>query len=178
MQFILRILALLLICIILLFFVIGFTNEPITEFTHTKVITSPNPVVWQALTNPNQLSEWMQEVRHVAGPSQAEENSIYCFYLYDYDKNAYHEEKIDVYKPENKISFVRVESKSRPLLRDYLRLYELKQLRDGTTEIKFKLSYRCNSFLTIVYDKLLLNQRIKNRAVSNLENLKKMLEKV
>ena len=178
MQFLLRIFAFVLIGIILLCFFIGFSNETQTEFTHTKVINSPITIVWQALTSPSRIGEWMQDVRLVTGPSKPRKDALYRFYLYDYDENAFHEEKIDIYYPEIRISFLRIEDKNKPLLRNYLRLFELKQLRDGTTEITFKLSYTSESFLTIVYNRLLLGQQIKNTALSDLENLKRKLEKL
>ena len=178
MQFLLRILALILIGFILLCFVVGFTNDPHTEITHTKVVNSPSTVVWQSLTSPGRISEWMHEVRLVTGPVKPGKNAVYRFYLYNYDNDAFHDEKIDIYNPENRISFLRVEDKNRPLLRNYLKLFELKQLRDGMTELTFTLSYRSDSFLTIVYDKLLLRQRMESRVASDLENLKRKLEKL
>ena len=178
MQSILRTLAIILIGFILLCFVIGFTNEPQTEFHYTQVVNSPSTIVWQTLTNPRHMSEWMQEVRVVTGPSQPHKAALYRFYFQDYDTHAFHEEKVDIYNPENRISFLRVENRNKPLLSSYLKLYELKPLRDGTTEITIKLSYRSNSFLTIVYDRLYLRERIKNQVKLDLENLRKKLEKV
>jgi uncharacterized protein YndB with AHSA1/START domain len=178
MQLLIRIFAIILIGFILLCFVIGITSKPQTEFTQTKVINSPGTVVWQALTSPVRMSEWMRDVRVVTGPSHPHKDAVYRFYLYNYDENAFHEEKIDIYNPEQKISFLRAGHDDKPLLKNYLRLYELKQLRDGKTELTLKLSYRSNSFLTIIYDRLMLEQQIKKRESSNLDNLKKTLEKL
>jgi uncharacterized membrane protein len=157
---------------------IGITSQAESGFSHTFVVKSPSSVVWQALTDASRMSDWMQDIRVINGPSQVQKNAVYRFYLHSYELRAFHEEKVDIYKHETRIAFLRVAKESKPLLHDILRVFELRPLRDGTTEITFKLSYRSDSFLTRIYDKLYLGSKIRNRILTDLRRLKRIIENV
>jgi uncharacterized membrane protein len=178
MLIILRIVIILIIAALCLCIGIGIASQPQSGFTHTYVVKSPSAVIWQALTDAGRMSEWMQDVRLINGPSQVQKDGVYRFYLHSYDLRAFHEEKVDIYKPETRIAFLRLANEKKPLLRDVLRVFELRALRNGTTEITVKISYRSDSFLTRIYDKIYLGKKIKNSTISDLRRLKRIIENV
>ena len=178
MYSILKIVYIIVICSILLFTAVGLLTGSETAFSHTEIINSPVTVVWRTMTNTERMPQWNEGLRRDEARRPLRKGSVIRCYRTSYGKGLFHEEKVDILNPESRISFIRVDKAPRPLLKNYFRYFELKKLRDGSTEVTYRLSYRSNSFLTRVFDKLYLSHALKSSSGRSLRNLKRIIEKV
>ena len=180
MRIIHRILAVIFILIGLFVTIIGITTPADTGFSHTEVILSPVPVVWQVLTDPDRMPRWQPDLIRVAaepgGPPR--EGTILKVFSRSYDPGLYHQDKIIRLVPEKNLTLMRIRSEQNTVLRDFSRVYELKRLLDGTTEVTCRVFYRCPGFLSRVYNRLYQQRLLENRNRESIRRLKALIEKV
>ena len=77
---------------------------------------------------------------------------------------------------DKKLILQRIGLNENPLLKNYQTSYNLKPLLDGTTEITIEISYQPASFVTRIYNQLLLKSSISNTCDKNLIALRDLIE--
>ena len=179
MQIIHRILAILFILIGLFVTIIGMTTPAEQGFSYTEVILSPVPVVWQVLVDPDRMPVWQTALTKVRTKRRGplEEGMVLQSYARWYDPGLYHEEKIVRLTPEKNLTLMRMDSDQNSILRDFSQIYELKRLLDGTTEVTFRVFYRCPGILSRIYNRLYHQKIIENRSRENIRRLKALIER-
>lgn len=137
-------------------------------------------VVWQILTDPDQMPQWYGEVERVELEKRQPVDKDVVLRLYDpkLGNGKYYEVKVTEFIPEKHISLLKIGLGSNKLLRDYKQDFQLKTLLDGTTEITHKISYHSATFFTCIFSKLYLQKELKNRGIERLRRLKQVIEKV
>ena len=68
--------------------------------------------------------------------------------------------------------------KENPLLTNFRRSYNLKRLKDGTTEISGTISYRCTGLTTKIYNQFYLRFHLTNQIEADLTTLAMLIEGV
>ena len=180
MQIIHRILAGILILAGLLATVLGITTPAETTIVHTEVILSPAPVVWQVLADPERMSAWQSETARVIPEKRSGlgEGMILKCYTRRYDPGLFHEDRVIRLNPEKNLTLMRVRSEQNTILRDYSQVYELKRLLDGTTELTYRIYYRCPGFISRIYNRLYQEKYISSRGREDIRRLKSLIEQI
>jgi hypothetical protein len=154
--------------------VLGLYSASVVQLVHTDHLRAPASLIWQYISEEDNLNEWMNLV-----PINSCENDssgkIICFG--DQKKS-----KIisTIVKDEKNRSLTLIldESLYNPEIGDYVFNLNLKTLRDGTTEINYKLNYKLNSLVAKVVNKLYFEGNQRNLLEKNFEYLHKYFEQV
>ena len=180
MQIIHRILAGILILTGLLATVIGITTPGETTIVHTEVIRSPSSVIWPVLADPERMPSWQTGMVRVTPEKRGglEEGMILKCYTHRYDPGLFHEERVIRVNPEKNLTLMRVRSEQNTVLRDFSQIYELKRLLDGTTELTYRIYYRCPGFISRIYNRLYQEKYISTRGREDIRRLKALIEKI
>lgn len=180
MQVIHRILAVILVLVGLFLTIIGITTPADTGFSHAEVILSPVPVVWQVLVDPERMPVWQTDLRRVrpAQPGELKEGMVLQGFARRYAPGLFHEDKLIRLAPEKNLTLMRVKSGQNTMLRDFSRVYELKRLLDGSTELTCRTFYRCPGFISRIYNRLYHQKILESRSRENIRRLKALIEKV
>ncbi len=180
MQIVHRILSVLLVIVGIFLTIIGVTTPSETTFTHTEVILSPVQVVWPVLTDPERMTLWQTGMEKIKAEQKGDlkEGTILLGYAREYDPGFYHEDKIIRITPEKNFTLMRLISKRNTVIRDYSQSYELKRLRDGTTELTCRIFYRCPGFISRIYNRLYKQKRIETSVRGSIRRLKTLIEQI
>jgi uncharacterized protein YndB with AHSA1/START domain len=173
-----RIIAVVIVLIVILFAVIGFTASDETEFIVSEQIGSPVTVVWRTLISSEKTPEWNRQISRVRNLTEKkyQNGTELVIYLRDADQEIEHRVKIVSFVPEKKLVFLDIPQKNKPLLRNFQREYQLKSLLDGSTELSVTIKYNAASFITRIFDRLYLRGSIMNMQRRELLELKRYIE--
>lgn len=159
---------------------IGLFGPDNTYLTHTRIIKSPVSIVWRHLSDVKNQPEWCKNIRkvYVKSNSRVGVGNTLFMYMTSYNSAVYHEEKITEFYEGKSITFSRTGKNSNPLLTNFKRSYDLKRLKDGTTEISGTISYRCTGLTTKIYNRFYMRFNLTNQLEEDLTNLAKLIEGV
>jgi uncharacterized membrane protein len=180
MHTILRILAILIFMILVFLIFIGLVAEPETQISCTEIINSPVTIVWQILTNPDQMPDWYDHAYRVEleGKNSIEKDAVLNLYFSRSRDSNFNKIKVENFVIEKHLSLKKIGEGSTNLLKDYKQDFKLKSLLDGTTEVTCQISYRPATFFTRIFNKLLLQKELDNQCSDMLSKLKLVIEKV
>jgi uncharacterized protein YndB with AHSA1/START domain len=177
---ILNIFAFFLILVAVIFIIIALISASEHQISYTRVIKSPNPIVWRTLLNIDKIPQWNSDLIKVELEKGTflEVGTIMKCYLDAKDDNLYYREEVTQVIDEKKLSLQMIMDNQSNHLSEHTLDFQLKPLLDGSTEITLLLSYKINSIITKIYNVLYLNRALEHKIITRLNSLKKIIENV
>jgi len=163
-----------LLFVMLSLIILGNYSSQDIQISQTHHLQAPMPLIWQHITNEEKISDWIKLIPIQYCVSDTN-NVITCF--------ADNNEKIKIstglkFQERNSINMILEETWHNPYIKDYSLKVHLKSLRDGTTEINFKLQYHLKSIMAKVLNKLYYEGYQKSLIDKNVESLQKHFGRV
>ena len=176
----LRVLAVLVLVIVVLFVLAGVTGPSKSQFTITEQVNSPVTVVWQAMTNPDKIAEWNSDLSRVemTGDGNLSVGTEYISYFRADRNQVFSREKVTKFNADQQITLAAVTGTKKSLLTNFEKDYRFKSLLDGSTEIAVTISYRPAGYFARAVDKIYLLGRMNMRYNRQLLSLKRFIEKL
>jgi hypothetical protein len=178
MQSIYKLTALVLLAILIIFLLIGFLSGHENGFAVTTTIDSPQKATWKRIVDYGEFSKWLFPGARVvpSKPLPLERNSMLNIYPSTGSKTISTEYKILEFIPEKKIALRNVGKTQLPVINDHIITIELQTLRDGSTEIIWRETYRIITFFSKIYNALLYKNNRTTKAKEALRQLKRLIE--
>ena len=179
MQKIFKIISVGILILLGFLFIIGIISSAETNITSSIVIERPSNLVWQKICDVNKMSDWRT---NIAGPKllntePLEKNSIIQYYWQNSNKPIIQEEKVVEFKPEKILSLRLAGDPEKMLILNMVVSFEIKPLLDGTTELTSNISYKSKSFLTRIYNQVIMRRNLSRDNELTLKNLKHIIER-
>jgi hypothetical protein len=173
-----RLSAAIFILLLIIMISIGIFAPKYTYLSRTQVIKSPVNLVWRQIITIDNYTKWQRDLKKVTlnKGDQLWNGATVRFYRKEYEASVFHEEQVTAMESDKSITLQRTGLNENPLLRDYQTSYSLKPLLDGTTEITIEISYQPASFVTRIYNQLLLKSSISSICNENLIALRDLIE--
>jgi uncharacterized membrane protein len=177
---ILNVLAFFLILAAAVFFMIALVSTSETQISYTKVIKSPNAIVWRTLLNLEKMPQWNGDLNksELEKGDLLKVGAVIKSYLNAKDDNLYYREEIIELISEKNLALLRImDSQSNHLTKHRLD-FQLKPLLDGSTEVTLLLSYRVNSVIMKIYNAFYLKRVLESKVTNRLDRFKQIIENV
>jgi hypothetical protein len=173
-----KFIALALFLLIILFLLIGFLSGYETAFAVSETIDSPKNTTWKRVVDYGEFSKWLFPGARItlSKALPLERNSMLNIYPSNGSKTISTEYKILEFIPDKKIALRNIGKTQLPVINDQIITIELQSLRDGSSEIIWRESYRVKTFFSKIYNTLLYKNNRAAKAKRALRQLKRLIE--
>ncbi|HID38676.1 MAG TPA: hypothetical protein EYP36_04085 [Calditrichaeota bacterium] len=151
---------------------IGFISESESTITAEIVIDAPQPVVLRILRDSSIYSTWSPYVRKVI---DSDRETRLAYYQIG-ERQFVLKEHVRLDYDENCVCFESLDSLKHAYLYHINQLFALRSLPDGSSEVRYKLTYRTYSILTRFFNSLFIKRKISGMVEDNLLALKAYIQ--
>jgi len=151
---------------------IGLTSESESTITAEIAIDAPQPVVLRVLNDNSAYPAWNPYVRKVIDCAQHKRQTIYQIGNRQFVLN----ENVFMDHDKNCVCFKSVDSLKHAYLYRINQVFYLHSLPDGSSEVRYKLTYSTVSIPTRLFNYIFLKRKVSRMVEDNLLALKAYIQ--
>ena len=178
MQRLFKLIALIFFLLVILLLAVGLLTGYTTEFSTSIAIESPKNISWKKIVDYADYPKWLfQGAIIVSMDSEPlQRNSMLTVYPPAGNQKISTAYRITEFVPETRLTCRNVGANQLPLVNDHTISLELQSLRDGSSEIIWRESYRITTLFGKIYNSLIYEHYRGSKARDGLRLLKRLIE--
>lgn len=153
-------------------FILGLTLSDTTEISETIIVEAPRTVVWNALANSNEEHKWLNSMDVLYNYNESARQIRYLFE----DKTLLINQQVRLRESAFTIDYFQIGKEKYTEFQDFSGQIMVTSLADGSSEVKWKISYTTYTISQRLINRFSLVSKISNLIKRNLHSFKNFIE--